>query len=76
MRSLERWRGFDSERLLGFRVLIYRKTCVAALLSVLGVYLLIQTAGPHQYVVQRICRKVLWCLYWIGLGECTFEKVS
>ncbi|CAH0549366.1 unnamed protein product [Brassicogethes aeneus] len=38
------------------------------LISVLFTYLLVNTKGPHQNLVQGVYKKILWCLYWIGLG--------
>ncbi|XP_030764304.1 vacuole membrane protein 1 isoform X2 [Sitophilus oryzae] len=37
-------------------------------ISVLFLYLLVNLQGPHHQVVQGVYKKILWCLYWTGLG--------
>lgn len=37
-------------------------------ISVLSLYLLVSLKGPHQQIVQGVYKKILWCLYWTGLG--------
>lgn len=46
------------------------KTLVSlGLTAVLCMYILINSKGPHHDVVQAVYIKLLWCLYWIGLGK-------
>lgn len=46
------------------------KTLVTIVLtSVLLLYILVNSKGPHHDVVQGFYKKLLWCLYWIGLGK-------
>lgn len=37
--------------------------------SVLFLYILVNSKGPHRDVVQAMYKQILWCLYWIGLGR-------
>uniref|UniRef100_A0AAR5Q4E2 SAP domain-containing protein n=2 Tax=Dendroctonus ponderosae TaxID=77166 RepID=A0AAR5Q4E2_DENPD len=51
------------------RNFLANRTLVALLgISVLSLYLLVNMQGPHHAAVQGVYRKVLWCLYWTGLG--------
>ncbi|XP_050315905.1 vacuole membrane protein 1-like isoform X2 [Anthonomus grandis grandis] len=51
------------------RNFLANKKLVALLgISVLSLYLLVNIKGPHHDMVQGVYRKLLWCLYWIGLG--------
>ncbi|RZB40723.1 vacuole membrane protein 1 [Asbolus verrucosus] len=52
----------------GRKVLEHKAVVLLVSISILSSYLLVNTAGPHQNLVQGIYRKLLWCLYWIGLG--------
>ncbi|VEN61499.1 unnamed protein product [Callosobruchus maculatus] len=52
----------------GRNILSHRKTVGVVLISVLSLYVLVNSQGPHQNAVQRVYKKLLWCLYWIGLG--------
>lgn len=37
-------------------------------IAVLFLYILANSKGPHHTLVQGMYKKVLWCLYWVGLG--------
>ncbi|XP_028143679.1 vacuole membrane protein 1 isoform X1 [Diabrotica virgifera virgifera] len=37
-------------------------------LSVLLLYILVNSKGPHQALVQGVYKQLLWCSYWVGLG--------
>ncbi|CAG9821447.1 unnamed protein product [Phaedon cochleariae] len=52
----------------GKKILGNRKLVTVALISVLAVYILLNSKGPHQQLVQGTYRQLIWCLYWIGLG--------
>ncbi|XP_066144868.1 vacuole membrane protein 1 isoform X1 [Euwallacea fornicatus] len=45
-----------------------RKLVALLGISVLSLYLLVNMQGPHHAMVQGVYKKVLWCLYWMGLG--------
>lgn len=45
-----------------------RKLVALLGISVLSFYLLVNLQGPHHAMVQGVYKKVLWCLYWTGLG--------
>ncbi|CAG9862545.1 unnamed protein product [Phyllotreta striolata] len=59
---------FELATTYGRKVLANRKLVAVLLISVLSLYILVNTKGPHQNVVQGAYKKLLWCLYWIGLG--------
>ncbi|CAH2005431.1 unnamed protein product [Acanthoscelides obtectus] len=52
----------------GRNILSHRKTVGVVLISVLSLYVLVNSNGPHLNAVQRVYKKLVWCLYWIGLG--------
>ncbi|KAG5875157.1 hypothetical protein JTB14_014286 [Gonioctena quinquepunctata] len=52
----------------GKKILANRKLVAVVLISVLSLYILANSKGPHQNVVEGLYKKLLWCLYWIGLG--------
>ncbi|KAL1489433.1 hypothetical protein ABEB36_014328 [Hypothenemus hampei] len=52
----------------GKNFLANRKLVALLAISVLSLYLLVNMQGPHHTLVQGVYKKVLWCLYWIGLG--------
>ncbi|XP_060534127.1 vacuole membrane protein 1-like isoform X2 [Cylas formicarius] len=45
-----------------------RKLVTLLGISVLSLYLLLNSKGPHQHLVQDVYKNLLWCLYWTGLG--------
>ncbi|XP_018578590.1 vacuole membrane protein 1-like, partial [Anoplophora glabripennis] len=51
----------------GKKILTNQKLVSLGLISVLSVYILMNSKGPHQNLVQGMYKKLLWCLYWIGL---------
>ncbi|XP_023311263.1 vacuole membrane protein 1-like [Anoplophora glabripennis] len=53
----------------GKKILTNQKLVSLGLISVLSVYILMNSKGPHQNLVQGMYKKLLWCLYWIGLGK-------
>ncbi|XP_044763793.1 vacuole membrane protein 1 isoform X2 [Coccinella septempunctata] len=52
----------------GRRLLHNKRLLVLLMISTLFISILMNTNGPHQSLVQAANKKVLWCLYWIGLG--------
>ncbi|XP_045466897.1 vacuole membrane protein 1 isoform X2 [Harmonia axyridis] len=52
----------------GKRLLQNKGLLVLLMISTLFISILINTNGPHQSLVQAANKKILWCLYWIGLG--------
>lgn len=52
----------------GQKILANKKLVVVLLISVLSMYILVNSKGPHQHAVQGVYKKLLWCFYWIGLG--------
>ncbi|KAK9876353.1 hypothetical protein WA026_012662 [Henosepilachna vigintioctopunctata] len=52
----------------GRRILENKKLVVLTMISSLFLYMLMNTNGLHQSIVQATYKKILWCLYWIGLG--------
>lgn len=49
-------------------MLAYRKTVISALLAVGLVVLSFNIEGAHQETLMFMHKKILWCLYWLGLG--------
>lgn len=52
----------------GKRILGNKKIVLLSLISSLFLYTLVNVNGPHQAILQGTYKKLLWCLYWIGLG--------
>ncbi|KAJ8921223.1 hypothetical protein NQ315_013695 [Exocentrus adspersus] len=52
----------------GRKILAHQKLVSIGLISVLTLYLLVNSKGPHHHLVQGVYKQLLWCLYWIGLG--------
>ncbi|KAJ8958051.1 hypothetical protein NQ318_002060, partial [Aromia moschata] len=52
----------------GKKILANRTIVLIVVISVLSLYTLVNSKGPHQNLVQGVYKKLLWCLYWIGLG--------
>ncbi|KAF7283517.1 transport and Golgi organization 5 isoform X2 [Rhynchophorus ferrugineus] len=52
----------------GKKILANKILVVSLAISVLSLYLLVNLRGPHYEIVQGVYKKLLWCLYWIGLG--------
>lgn len=50
------------------KMLTYRKTVVSALLAIGLVVLSFNVEGSHQDTLIYMRKKILWCLYWLGLG--------
>lgn len=50
------------------QMLAYRKTVISALLAVGLVVLSFNIEGAHQETLMFMHKKILWCLYWLGLG--------
>ncbi|XP_046979552.1 vacuole membrane protein 1 isoform X1 [Schistocerca americana] len=52
----------------GSKLLYHRTTVAACIVLLVFFFMFFNTAGPHQQYVQVLRSKMVWCLYWVGLG--------
>lgn len=50
------------------RTLRYRKLLFTCLVIIIAVAVVMNIKGPHEHAVELIKKKLLWSIYWVGLG--------
>lgn len=51
-----------------YRLLEYRKLVILVISLALTFAVTLKLEGPHQKLLDDSYKKLLWCLYWTGLG--------
>ncbi|XP_075226092.1 vacuole membrane protein 1-like isoform X2 [Lycorma delicatula] len=50
------------------KLLNYKLSVILSFFTVFSIYIFLHIDGPHKPIMEYIQRKILFCLYWLGLG--------